>query len=722
MTDSDRKTVVLSVNQDAGIGPGRNKGAAVHLNAMRAAFSGLGADCQSLDEPDDAKLASSLLAAFQSGPVDLIYERYALGKSAAAHFAAEHNIPLVMEVNSPLADEQQRWRGGSNQGEDARNDAFAMAEACKVIAVSSDVARYAKARGAHPDRVEIFPNGIDVDRFNPGLRDEAFRRSLIPEGRFVIGFHGRERPWHGFERLTSTVGQLLARGHNVHLLVVGKGDFNSLGRLPADRYTRIGWQPHELMPGYVAIFDALPLTYQSDMPCYFSPLKLMEAMGCGVVPVVPGLGDLADVVNHGKTGLVFKAGDEEQLLQHLESLITDRDLLETIGRQAAIEARQHSWASIAEHVLESTVQKGGKNSGEVLQLAFRKLKNVNLGVDLVRRVAIERAGAIHIEVHQADKQRFFLYDDNQFQELQVGQDAKIPLVKNLKDRGFASAHTIISYRPGRRIVLDCTGGTQAGIIKAYKKRKTALAAEKYKLVQAACASGGFDIPDLIQTNTNDEYLLIEKRVGCAPVIDTDAVETWSQIGACLRRFQQSGIGDDLQAFNHLEELEVLNERARRLLLCTPALPNGWLEGRQRLQEATMYLPSAKTGLAHRDLHDRQFIVSDETISLLDFDLVCLADVALDAANLLVHMKLRILQAGHDDEETALRACSDAFISGLDRQDEPGFVSRLYFYQGSTYYRLALLYAIRPRWAHLTDRLIAEGNACMSAFDRTRGDL
>ena len=32
-----------------------------------------------------------------------IYERYALGKSAAARFAIKHGIPLVLEVNAPLA-------------------------------------------------------------------------------------------------------------------------------------------------------------------------------------------------------------------------------------------------------------------------------------------------------------------------------------------------------------------------------------------------------------------------------------------------------------------------------------------------------------------------------------------------------------------------------------------------------------------------------------------
>ncbi len=72
MSVPGRKTVVLSVNQDAGIGPGRNKGAAVHLNAMRAAFSGLGADCRAMDEADDARLENSLRAALEEGPVDLI--------------------------------------------------------------------------------------------------------------------------------------------------------------------------------------------------------------------------------------------------------------------------------------------------------------------------------------------------------------------------------------------------------------------------------------------------------------------------------------------------------------------------------------------------------------------------------------------------------------------------------------------------------------------------
>lgn len=351
-----RQPVVLSVNQDSGIGPERAKGAAVHLNAMRHAFSGLGADCIPMDDSDDKRLWEALKQRHERTPIDLIYERYALGKSVAAQFAAEYSIPLVLEVNAPLADEQRRWRGGSDEAEDAQRDAYTMAQASKVIAVSGDVAQYAVARGAADNHVEVFPNGIDNNRFNLAMRKNSVRQSPFPAERFVIGFHGRLRPWHGFDLLVEVATDLLEKGLDIHLLVVGEGDFKCLERLPSDQYTRVKWQPHKEIPRYVAAFDALPLTYQPDMPCYFSPLKLMEAMACGVVPLVPDLGDLPDVVQHGHTGLVYSAGNRDQLQQQLESLIADKSMLADMGGSAAIEASRHSWTRIAAFALEAVVQ------------------------------------------------------------------------------------------------------------------------------------------------------------------------------------------------------------------------------------------------------------------------------------------------------------------------------------------------------------------------------
>jgi glycosyltransferase involved in cell wall biosynthesis len=155
--------------------------------------------------------------------------------------------------------------------------------------------------------------------------------------------------------LVDAAVELLERGRDIHLLIVGEGEFPELLRLPPDRYTRIGWKPYGEIPAYVAAFDALPLTYQPDMPCYFSPLKLREAMACGVVPLVPALGDLQLAVEHERTGFVYSAGNEEQLLEQLESLITDPARCSELGHNASLEAAGHSWERIAEYALEAAL-------------------------------------------------------------------------------------------------------------------------------------------------------------------------------------------------------------------------------------------------------------------------------------------------------------------------------------------------------------------------------
>lgn len=358
-----------------------------------------------------------------------------------------------------------------------------------------------------------------------------------------------------------------------------------------------------------------------------------------------------------------------------------------------------------------------KDQRDTLALALLKLQALGLDKEQVRRVAVASQGTIHLEVHEGREQRFFVFEESELSELLVGNDKKIPLVSILNQSNAFAGHTIISYRPGRRLVLMAAGDHQESILKAYKKNKSLRAAKNYATVQSACEQGGFDIPELLQYEKKSDLLVMAKRFGNSPVISGDAVETWSGIGSSLRRFQSSPCPGDLEDFSSRNELLVLDERARRFQLCVPALPAAWQAGRDHLESVLTDLPQAILGLSHRDLHDGQIIVSGETISLLDFDLICRADTALDAGNLLAHMKLRILQGRHDGDDSAFTGCGQAFLSGLGRLAEPGFESRLNFYQATTFYRLSLLYALRPRWSHLVDPLITEGNKCIAAMNQ-----
>lgn len=345
---------VVCLNQDAGIAPDRAKGAAVHLCAMRDAFESLGASVAAIDEPDDASALERLECAERKRPVALVYERYALGKSVGADFAAETGVPHVLEVNAPLANEASRWRGFEETEGDRLRERRVFSRAALVVAVSNPVAEYAVTRGARPERVQVWPNGVDARRFVPRSSDDALRRELVPGVKFVVGFHGRLRPWHGFELLVEAVAELAADQEPVHLLVVGEGDFEASleGRLDRRHWTAVGWQPHDQIPRYVAVFDALPLTYSANQPFYFSPLKMAEAMACGVVPVVPRLDALAEQVCEGREALVYAPGDVGELTAALRRLIDAPELRASLAHGARARALGMSWERIARNVME----------------------------------------------------------------------------------------------------------------------------------------------------------------------------------------------------------------------------------------------------------------------------------------------------------------------------------------------------------------------------------
>ena len=349
---------IVCLNQDAGIAPGRKKGAAVHLAAMREAFTVQGAAVVALDEADEARVEARLAA---MGAIDLVYERYALGKSRGARYCRERGIPLVVEVNAPLADEETRYRGAAEASEWGVRDRELFADAALVIAVSSEVAKYAIARGARPERTHVRANGVDTARFRPRPVGDPVRARLVPEGRFALGFHGRLRPWHGFGMFARAAERLLAEGAPIHLVLIGEGEFEKEldGRVPAERVTRIPWVEHHEIGPYVASFDVLPLTYDPDAPCYFSPLKLAEAMACGAVPVLPRLGDLENAATHEVDALFYRAGDLEQLLAAIRLLMRDGAHYQRLSRGAVASAQTKSWNAIAEFVLAETLRKGG---------------------------------------------------------------------------------------------------------------------------------------------------------------------------------------------------------------------------------------------------------------------------------------------------------------------------------------------------------------------------
>jgi len=348
---------LASVNADPGIAPGRPKGAAVHLAEVRAAFVECGAEVLPLDEPDPERLRAALALAHERAPLDLVYERYALGATGASEFCRARGIPHVLEVNAPLALEARRFRPEQQLAVDPEGERALFAGAELVLAVSRGVARFACEQGAEPARVRVAANAVDPRRFRPlGETERAELRATLGLANghaFVLGFHGRPRPWHNLRLLFRAATRLREVGIDARVLAVGQGDFAaSMGR-EFDRasFVHHPWTDRDRIGALVACFDVLPLTYAPDPDFYFSPLKLLEAMAAGVPAVVPAVGDLEQWVASRSEGLVVPPGDEDALTAALVELWSRPDERRAMGRAAAARARRHTWAEFARGVL-----------------------------------------------------------------------------------------------------------------------------------------------------------------------------------------------------------------------------------------------------------------------------------------------------------------------------------------------------------------------------------
>jgi glycosyltransferase involved in cell wall biosynthesis len=132
---------------------------------------------------------------------DLIYERHCLFSTAGRELSRYFDVPLILEVNAPLLLEQQKMRGLSLPLVAHTVERVVLTAADHVVVVSQPLRTYATDLGVPPDRVSVVPNGVDPDVFGPGVGLSSIKQQLGWTDRFVVGFVGSMKPWHGVETL-----------------------------------------------------------------------------------------------------------------------------------------------------------------------------------------------------------------------------------------------------------------------------------------------------------------------------------------------------------------------------------------------------------------------------------------------------------------------------------------------------------------------------------------
>jgi len=306
------------------------------------------------------QLAEDLRRRFEMAPPDFIYERSSLYATAGAVVARALNVPHLVELNAPLAVEQASYRGTRLGELAAQAEQWMLTRADAVLAVSEALRDHVLGLGVEPSRVHVSPNGVDPTLFQPGPPDAAVRARLGLEDGPVLGFVGGLRPWHGVEVLPELLERLARRHRKLQLLIVGEGQLRSqleekFGNVKSGgRAIFAGTLPHEQIAPVIRQFNVALAPYPKlDHPFYFSPLKLFEYMACGVPVVAAEVGQIAAVVRHGRTGLLFPPGDLDALEDACHRLLESPRLCRTLGRAAAKLVHNHyTWDHNASRAIE----------------------------------------------------------------------------------------------------------------------------------------------------------------------------------------------------------------------------------------------------------------------------------------------------------------------------------------------------------------------------------
>ena len=318
-----------------------------------------------------ARAAADVLARVHSDtPLDLVMERYSLWSDAAMTWARAFDVPGVLEVNSPLVDEQAQHRVLADRvgAEAIARQAFDAADS--VIAVSEPVARWVLDRTDNRN-VTVVPNGVDTRYIRPGLEGRPQAAShldqrgepraashLDQQTPFVIGFVGTLKPWHGVEVLVASFARLARTDHGTRLRLVGDGPQRAAIEAQAerlgvaDRVDLVGAVAPERMPEELARMDLAVAPYPQLPDFYFSPLKLYEYLAAGLPVVASDIGPVGEVLDGGHLGVLVTPGDVTELAAALAGLRSDAALraeLGDLGRRAAVS--RHDWSLVVSRIL-----------------------------------------------------------------------------------------------------------------------------------------------------------------------------------------------------------------------------------------------------------------------------------------------------------------------------------------------------------------------------------
>lgn len=242
-------------------------------------------------------------------------------------------IPVVYEIRAfwedAAVDHGSTHEGSVRYRLTRALETYAIRQAAHVFTICEGLRADIVARGVPESKVTVIANAVDVNAFPLTLSaDPALRQQWGLNGRTVIGFIGSFYAYEGLDLLILALPELLRKRPDACLLLVGGGPQEAALKALVqkhhlqDHVVFTGRVPHDEVQRYYALVDVLAYPRHSmRLTELVTPLKPLEAMAQGQLFVASDVGGHRELVEHQKTGILFKADDVPSLTAALLGLL-----------------------------------------------------------------------------------------------------------------------------------------------------------------------------------------------------------------------------------------------------------------------------------------------------------------------------------------------------------------------------------------------------------------
>jgi N-acetyl-alpha-D-glucosaminyl L-malate synthase BshA len=292
--------------------------------------------------PHDIAITSRILDVHRAEGLDLLHAHYALPHAVSAYLARS----AAQAERSRRAPRIVTTLHGTDITLVGSDPSYA--SLTQFVIQASDAATAVSAWLAEETRkqfcsdspgcpIEVIPNFVDTERFSPeapGRRVRCFDAGR-PTAVHVSNFRPVKRvPWLVEAFLEAS------QDRDAHLVIIGDGPDQLAARERSralggeGRVTFLG--ERDVLPELLAAADVFALSSSSES----FGLSALEAMACGTPVVACDAGGVAEVVTHGRTGLLSPVPDRAAFAKHLEALLFDRPQAEAMGQAARADAHE----------------------------------------------------------------------------------------------------------------------------------------------------------------------------------------------------------------------------------------------------------------------------------------------------------------------------------------------------------------------------------------------